>query len=363
MKILIIINNSVGMYNFRRELVEKLLDDGHEVCISSPYGEKNKYFKKIGAIFIETEINRHGINIVQEFKLFSAYLEIIRKINPGLVLTYTVKPNIYAGIACRINKSKYIANITGLGGPIQNGNCIFKKLLLLMYKIALKEAEVVFFQNKSNQEFMLSNNIVSRKSYLLPGSGVNLEQHKFEEYPKDDSYINLLFVGRLMRDKGFVEFVKAAIKIKNKYKNVKFTAIGFCEEEFKEELSKLEAGKYIDILGSQDDVIKFIKNSNAIILPSYHEGMSNVLLEASACGRPILASRIPGCIETFDEAISGFGFEPRNVNSLVSVIERFIALPYEEKNKMGINGRLKMEKEFDRKFVINAYVREIKNIH
>ena len=125
----------------------------------------------------------------------------------------------------------------------------------------------------------------------------------------------------------------------------------------------MEAGKYIDILGSQDDVIKFIKNSNAIILPSYHEGMSNVLLEASACGRPVLASRIPGCIETFDEAISGFGFEPRNVNSLVSVIERFIALPYEEKIEMGINGRLKMEKEFDRRIVIDAYIREIIKIN
>lgn len=359
MKILLIINSILGLYSFRRELVGRLLNDGHEVFISSPNGERVEYFESIGSRYIKTEFDRRGKNLVQDLKLLFRYIKIIKEINPDVVLTYTVKPNIYGGIACRINRNKYIANITGLGGPLQNGNFIFKKLLLLLYKMALNNAGNVFFQNKSNLDFMLLNKIISDRYTLIPGSGVDLDQYKYQEYPKNDININLLFIGRLMRDKGFVEFVRAAKLIKHKYINVKFTAIGFCEEEFKEQLSNLEADKYIEMLGSQNDVIKFIKNSNAIILPSYHEGMSNVLLEAAACGRPVLASGIPGCVETFDEAISGFGFEPRNVNSLVSVIERFIALPYKEKIEMGINGRLKMEKEFDRRIVMDAYIKEI----
>jgi glycosyltransferase involved in cell wall biosynthesis len=154
--------------------------------------------------------------------------------------------------------------------------------------------------------------------------------------------------------------LEAAKKIKNIYPNVQFDLIGACEEDYSQKLDDLNKDGIINYHGQQNDVHSFIMRSHATILPSYHEGTANVLLESASAGRPVLASRVPGCNETFEEGVSGIGFEVKSVDSLVDAILKFIQLPYEEKNKMGLAGRKKMEKEFDRNIVINAYIQELK---
>ncbi|HOA82196.1 MAG TPA: glycosyltransferase, partial [Defluviitaleaceae bacterium] len=200
------------------------------------------------------------------------------------------------------------------------------------------------------------------KTRLTPGSGVNLKYHCFEEYPDSDNIIKFLFIGRIMKDKGIDELLEAAQKVKCMYPNVQFDLVGYCEENYTKRLSDFENRGIIKYHGQQDDVHSFIKGAHAIIHPSYHEGMANVLLEAASTGRPVLASNIPGCRETFDEGVTGYGFEVRNTSALVNTIEKFIKLPYEDKKQMGIAGRVKVEHEFDRQIVVDCYMEEIGEI-
>lgn len=360
-KVLIFINSLGGLYNFRNELIYKLIEKGYQVVISAPMNEKSSFFIDMGCKYIETPINRRGTNPISDLIILTRYMVIIKKEKPDIVLTYTIKPNVYGGIACRIFGVPYLTNITGLGTSIENQG-IVSNISLLLYKIGLKNAESVFFQNQTNSQFFANRNIVNNKIRLIPGSGVNLTQHKFEDYPESDDIIKFLFIGRIMKSKGIIELFEASEKIKEKYSNVEFHFVGGKEEDYTQRLDKLQKRGIIKYHGRQNEVYPFIKDSHAIINPSYHEGMSNVLLESASTGRPVLASDVPGCRETFDEGISGYKFEAKKVDSLIETIIKFIELPYEVKKKMGLAGRKKMEKEFDRNIVINEYLKAIESI-
>lgn len=358
MKILVLANFGMGLYNFRKELLEELIKQGNDVYISLPNDEYIPKLKKMGCKFINTNLDRRGTNPLADLKLLLNYVRIIKNIKPDVVLTYTIKPNVYGGIACSITKTPYITNITGLGTSVENKG-IIQKITLMLYKLGLKKASCVFFQNKTNQMFFEDNRIVESKTTLIPGSGVNLQQHRFEEYPLNDDKIRFLFIGRIMKAKGIEELLEAAKLIKENYPNAQFDLIGGIEENYNEEIDNLEKLDIIKYHGQQEDVHSFIKKSHATILPSYHEGLANVLLESASSGRPVLASRVPGCIETYEDGLTGFGFEAMDVDSLVEAIIKFIKLPYDEKSEMGIAGRRKIENEFDRNTVINTYLQEI----
>lgn len=354
-------NFGMGLYNFRKELLAELIKQNNEVYVSLPNDEYVPKLKRFGCQFIETQIDRRGTNPIQDAQLLINYIKLIRRINPDVVLTYTIKPNVYGGLACRITKTPYITNITGLGTSVENKG-IIQKITLMLNKVGLKKASCLFFQNETNRKFFLKHNIVKNKTKLIPGSGVNLNHHTFEEYPEDDGKNKFLFIGRMMKSKGIEELLQAVKIVKGKYPNTQFDLIGPCEEDYHQQLAELNQLGLIHYHGQQDDVHSFIKESHATVLPSYHEGTANVLLESASSGRPVLASRVPGCIETFDEDVSGFGFEVKSVESLVEAITKFINLPYEQKKAMGLAGRRKMENEFDRRIVINAYLEEINNV-
>lgn len=358
MKVLVLSNFGMGLFKFRKELLEELIKQGHEVFVSLPNDDYVKLLENLGCEYLESNVDRRGTNPLADMKLLFSYINIINKIKPDIVLTYTIKPNVYGGIACRITKIPYLPNITGLGTAVENEG-IMQKITLNLYKIALKSAKCVFFQNEPNRKFFINRGIINGESKVIPGSGVNLDQHCYEEYPKDKDNIRFLFVGRIMKAKGIDELLEAARQTKVSYKNVEFHLVGFCEEGYSEELKELNELGIIHYHGQQDDVHKFIKDSHATILPSYHEGTSNILLESASTGRPIIASNVTGCIETFDDGVSGIGFEVKSVNALIIAIQQFLDLSYENKKQMGIVGRKKMELEYDRKIVINAYLEKI----
>lgn len=359
-KILFLVNHDMMIYNFRLELVEKLLEEGYEVHISSPYGERIKELVKLGAVYHQTEINRHGINPVEERKLIRFYLALMQSIQPDMVLSFTIKPNIYGGMVSRKLDIPFFATITGLGTAIQQKG-IKREILLFLYKVGLQKARMVFFQNQENQKIMLKNHI-GNQHMLLPGSGVNIDQHPYEEYPEESEVFIFTTIGRIMKEKGIYELLEAARIIKKKYPKIIFRLIGFFDDNCKEQVKKAALDGIVEYMGEQRWVHPFIKESYAIIHPSYHEGMSNVLLEAAATGRPVIASNIPGCQEIFEEGISGLGFRPRDVGDLVRAIEAFICIPYKEKVKMGKAARIKIEKEFDRKIVVQAYMEQISRV-
>ncbi len=360
-KVLMLVNHDVVIYNFRKELVERLLEDGYEVVISSPYGERIDDLVQMGCQYIEATISRHGTNILEELKLLAHYRKIIKDVKPDVVLSYTIKPNIYGGMACRALNVPYIANITGLGTAVENAG-MMQKISIWLYKVAFKKINCVFFQNTENMQFFIDNNIAIGKHRLVPGSGVNLEQFQPLSYPNDNT-IEFVFISRIMKEKGIDQYIEAAEFIKNKYPNTYFHVCGFCEQKYEEKLNIFQEKGLIVYHGMLRDVRQIIFKTHCTIHPTYYpEGISNVLLESSACARPVITTNRSGCREVVDNGINGYIVEEKNSLNLINTIENFINLPYSSKKNMGLAGRKKVVSEFDRQFVVDAYIHEINKI-
>ncbi len=361
-KVLILVNHDVVIYNFRKELVERLLKDGYEVYISSPSGERIDDLVAMGCKHIEAKIARHGTNVIEELKLLNYYKKIIKEIEPDVVLSYTIKPNIYGGMACRMLKVPYIANITGLGTAVENRG-LMQNITTTLYRIAFKKINCLFFQNTENRQFFIDKNLAVGKHRLIPGSGVNLEHFNILDYPSDET-IEFTFISRIMKEKGIEQYIEAAEFIRNKYPNTRFHICGFCEEAYEDILKILQEQGIVTYHGMQRDVRVILQKTHCTIHPTYYpEGMSNVLLESSACGRPIITTNRSGCRETVDDGVNGFIVEQQNSRDLIEKIEKFLKLSYEEKRLMGLAGRAKVNKEFDRQIVVDAYMDEIDKIN
>ncbi|MBE6763307.1 MAG: glycosyltransferase family 4 protein [Ruminococcaceae bacterium] len=360
MRVMIVANNDVGLYKFRRELVEALLRL-HEVHICLPDGEYVANLQAMGCVFHPYEFDRHGTNPIAELKQISYYKSLLKSVKPDVVLTYTVKPNVYAGMACASLNIPYMANITGLGTAIANGG-LMQKFLKLLYRHGLRKAHTVFFQNEENREFMVSNGIVKDNYVMLPGSGVNLAEHQAEDYPAKEEPLVFVNIGRIMKDKGADEVLYAAKIIRKEYPQTVFRIIGGFDGDYEEQIRLAQEAGDIEYLGQQSDVHAYLKDAHAIIHASYHEGMSNVLLEAAACARPIIATDVAGCRETYDDGVSGIACKAHDGDDLVRAIREFIALSYEQKRAMGLAGRCKVEKEFDRAAVVKCYIDQIGKI-
>lgn len=350
-KILIITNHSYMLWQFRKELISELLKE-NKVIISTPFVGNEDKLMSIGCKCIETEVDRRGINPVTDYKLFQTYKKIIKTEKPDLVITYSIKPNIYAGMACSILKVPYCANVQGLGTAFQSEP--IATIATILYKIALKKSKTVFFENTSNAAVFVERHIVSsEKQTILNGAGVNLEEYSYCPYPDEDNGINFLFVGRIMKEKGVDELFEAAKKLKAKYSDkIKFHLVGFFEDEYKETVEDLVEKNILIFHGFQSNPIPFYQQAHCVILPSYHEGMSNVLLEGASIGRALITTNIPGCKEAVDENSNGYLCSKMDAESLKNCIEKFIVLTAEQRKTMGINGRNKMIKEFNKKDIV-----------
>jgi galacturonosyltransferase len=358
--IVLIANHDMTLYNFRRELIDRLIELKFTIHLIIPKGKYGEYFKSRGCIIHYVEVNRHGKNPMEDLKLITTYKRIIKKVTPICVLTYTIKPNIYGAIACKKLGIPCIANITGLG-TANEGNGVLQKIISLLYRYAFKKISLIFVQNESIQQYFEKKSIGNCRLRLVPGSGVNLKHFEPLLYP-NSKIVSFLMIARIMRDKGIDEYLEAATTIRSLYPNTQFHVCGFCEDNYEEILKDYENRNIIHYNGMVDDVRELIKSMNCIILPSYHEGMSNALLEAAACARPVIATNINGCKETFDDNLSGFLVEPQSAKSLASGIEKFLSLSNLQMKEMGEKARQKVEREFDRERIITIYIDEIMKI-
>lgn len=357
-KILLLGNSKLTIFGFRGELIEQLIEKKYEVVTvfpNGPFGEGEKVSKEYGCKFVQIEIDRRGTNPIGDLKLLKNYISIIKKEKPNIVLAFTAKCDIYGGIACRLLKIPFVPNITGLGKGLTEGK-LTKLITKNLYKFAIKKSKCVFFQNEGDKEFFINNKIKFKKSIVLPGSGVNIDKFKVLDYPNDD-IIRFIYVARIMKVKGIDEYLGAATEIKKKYKNTEFHICGFYEEDYKDIIEKKQKDNTIIYHGLVDDVKLFEKDCHCIVLPSYHpEGISNVLLEAAALGRAIITTNRIGCKETVDNGVSGYLINEKDTNDLINKMTTFIELNNKEKKEMGLSGRKKIEKEFDRNIVVNKYL-------
>ena len=352
-KILVLVNDVTTVLQFRRELIKALVEKGYQVIVSVPESSRIVEIEELGASVVVTEVARHGKNPLKDYLLYLRCIKLLKEIKPDIVFTFTIKPNVYGGMACGKLKIPYVCNVTGLGVVGDKG--ILQKLMLWLYKKGVKKAQCVLFQNQANRQFFIDKKIVKGDTALLPGSGVNVDKFSYLEFPKELP-ITITFVGRIIRDKGVFELAEAIQHFQDR-KDVRFMVVGDVEYGAVNPFIGLPN---VECVGFHKDVKPFLKTSHAIVLPSYHEGMANVLLEGASCGRVILASNIPGCQESFDEGVTGFGFSAQNAQSLKETIEKFLSLSIDEMQNMGQAGRKKMQTQFDRNFVIEKYVEQLK---
>ena len=354
-KILIITNHSYMLYRFRLELIQELMKT-HEVVLSMPFVGHKDDFKALGIRCIETDVDRRGINPKTDLKLFSTYRKLLKDERPDMVITYSIKPNIYGGIACRMAGIPYCANVQGLGTAFQRKG--LAQFVTVLYKLALRKAKTVFFENEANAaEFRKRKILSAEKETVLPGAGINLEAYPYMPYPENDA-VHFLYLGRIMKEKGMDELFSAIRQLHEKYgSKVILDLVGFYDDDYyKEQVDRLVADGIAVFHGFQTDPLPYYVSADCVVLPSYHEGMSNVLLEAAAVGRPIITSDIPGCREAVEDGKTGLLCKVRDADSLYGQMCRMTDTPFAERQNMGRAAHEKMVQEFDKQRVVTATV-------
>lgn len=357
-RIAILANHSGGLYDFRKDLISELKKYA-SVTVAVPHNDRWDELLHLADRVIELPIDRRGMNPLHDSKLFRQYRAILKKVKPDLVLTYTIKPNIYGGLACRMAHIPYAVNITGLGSAIENGGWL-KKFVLALYKPALKGAKVIFFENAGNRDTLTATGVVPKgRDVVLNGAGVNLEDYPYQPYSQE-GLVRFLFVGRVMHEKGVDELFAAAKRMKQEYgDDVEFHIVGSFEEGYKPLMDELEQAGVVKYHGYQSDMKRFYALASCVVLPSYHEGMSNVLLEAAASGRPLITSDIPGCREAVEDGNSGYLCPAKDANALYGAMQRVMELSVEQRSEMGCRGRERMERQFSKTAVVTETIKHL----
>lgn len=359
-RILFLANHFITLYSFRKEMINEMVKEGHELYLSLPKSEENKYFEDLGCHIIETEIDRRGVNPMKDLKLIRFYKKMIPQVNPDIIFSYTIKPNIYGTMASN-GKYRQVCNITGTGATFLKRSVV-STICEILYKLSIKKCYKVFFQNTGDKDFFIKEGLVKDNYAMLPGSGCNLRQHAFKSLPSGDE-IRFIFIGRVMKLKGIDQYLQAAEIIRSKYPKTKFLIAGWNEQpEYMQLVEEAQKVGWVEYIGFRKDIDQWIEKCHCTILPSHGgEGVPNVLLESAATGRICIGSKINGTMDVIEDGKTGYLFNTGDGENLAHQIEKFILLIPEAKVAMGKAGRKKVEQEFDRQIVVKAYMNEVKN--
>ncbi|WP_117149339.1 glycosyltransferase family 4 protein [Paraliobacillus zengyii] len=361
-KILVLCNYAFGIYKHRAEVFERLLNEGYELYLCAPRDDSFSGFKDMGCKIINIEVDRKGTSFINDLKLLYDYIKLIKAMQPDLVLTYSIKPNIFGGIACRFLKVKVIHTVTGLGSVFIRKMRI-EPIVRMLNKLSFKNT-IVYFLNEDNKNFYKNKKIINEKNttFVIPGSGVNISSFKYYELPVSEDIV-FTFIGRIFKDKGIEEFIEACKFLKSKYKNVKFNVIGMIDEPNYEKLINTAVlHNIINYFGKLDDIRPIAIDSHCIVLPSYGEGRGTVLQEGAALGRILITTDTYGCRENIIDNYNGFMCKVEDWKSLAVSMERVLKINNQERKQMGLNSRDMAEKEFDREIVICSYVNQVNKL-
>ena len=351
--------------NFRQGIIKSLISEGHEVYTLAPRDNYSTILEDFGCNFEEINLKPQNKNPIREFFSFISLFKKLYIIRPEYFLGFTIKINIFGAIVCQILKIKYILNVTGLGQSFSERSSFLYFAATNLYKLSLKKANHIFFQNKNDESLFKELNLLDGLSFsVLPGSGVDIDIFKPEEKLNEGKEFSFLFLGRLQKEKGIFEYLSAARTLKQKFNNVSFKILGnFDKKDYKisEEIKALSELGLIEYLGFSDEVRKYILESTCIVLPTYYrEGIPRSLIEAAACGKVIITSDWIGSREVVDDGINGYLVEPKNSKALAKKMIQVLNLPEEKIKKMGEASREKAVREFDEKIIISQYVNRIK---
>lgn len=368
-RLLIIANTTWNLVNFRSGLIQALLSDGHEVIACAPADESVKKLKALGCRYIALPMDQQGTHPLRDAQLVIRLVRLLRRERPDVLLGYTVKPNVYGGIAARLARSggyrlAVIHNIAGLGATFIQRNWV-TRVVTVLYRLALQRSSTVFFQNEDDRDLFVKRAWAPEdRVALLPGSGVNLERYapspSEHPHPSTAPSFRFLMVSRLLWDKGIGELVEAARAVRRQQPQVQVQILGFLDVQNPSAVSRAqvqawEAEGVIVYLGHSEDPRPHMAQSDCVVLPSYREGTPRSLLEAAAMGKPLITTDVPGCRRVVDHGVNGLLCEVRHAQDLAAKMLQMVNLDAARRAAMGRAGRLKMEREFDERLVIDHY--------
>ena len=367
MHILMTVNAAWNIWNFRRSVVEALVGDGHHVTVLAPPDDAVSNLESLGCRFHPLEMSVQGLNPIEDLKLQRRFKRVFREVQPDVVLSYTIKNNIFGAWAAQAVGVPFLPNVTGLGTAFLSGR-LLQTVAEQLYRRSFSALPTVFFQNEDDRDLFLDRAMVrADQTRLLPGSGIDLVRFAPTVMPSVGDSPIFLMIARLLRDKGVVEFVGAARQIKAYYPRARFQLLGAVGSENRGAIDAVMvqgwvAEGMVEYLGTTHDVRSAITAASCVVLPSYREGAPRTLIEAAAMGRPVITTDVPGCRAVVDRDVSGFFCEVRSVESLATAIKRFLALSSRQRQAMGQAGRTKMEREYDQAIVVQAYRAAIESL-
>jgi glycosyltransferase involved in cell wall biosynthesis len=359
-------NTSWSMYNFRLDLLRKLVSDGYAICVIAPEDEYTLKIKEAGIDFYPVKkLNRSGINPLEDIFLLKEYISIYKKLKPSFVFHYTIKPNIYGTLAAKYCKIPSISVATGLGNAFSKKGFLFY-FVKYLYKLSTSFSSEIWFLNDSDKAVFETHHIIDKnKGFVLPGEGVNTTVFKTNNKYSVSESCHFLLVSRMLYDKGVQVFVEATKHLMSKGYKINSFLLGQLDADNPESISietiqQWQAEGLVHYLGSSTNVANHIDQANVVILPSYYkEGLPKVLLEAASMEKPIITTNVPGCKEVVDDRINGYLCNPKSVFDLAQKMELFIQLPLEDKINMGKAGREKVLKYFDVDIIIDIYKKKL----
>jgi glycosyltransferase involved in cell wall biosynthesis len=369
MRIALISNTAWSLVNFRKGLINRLVAEGHQVFAIAPNDEYSNQLQALGVVYVDINVDNKGTNPLRDVALFLNLSRLLTQKKIDLALLYTIKPVIYGSLACGLLGIPAIAVITGLGTAFLRDG-LLTRVVELLYRISLRKVHSVFFLNDDDMNLFIKKNLARNEVFSkIPGEGVNLIH--FTPIPNpvsaDGRSTRFLFAGRMLRDKGLIEFVEAARIVKQRYLTAQFILVGFVSVANDSAINIDQINAWVDegiviYLGPTSDVRDHIANSDCFVLPSYREGISRALLEAMAMARPVIATDVVGCRELVNENINGLLCNPRDVESLANTFLKFIEMDNNLRVEMGRQGRLKVEREYSESVVIGAYLEQISKL-
>ena len=367
MHVLLTVNSSWNVLNFRQPVVRDLLCAGHAVTVLAPPDDSIEKLHGLGCRVLPLSMDVKGLNPVRDLALMVRFHRIFRQEKPDVILSYTIKNNIFGAMAAKSLGIPFLPNVSGLGTAFLSGGAL-QRLVEMLYRRAYARLPVVFFQNSEDRDLFLDRRLITpAQARVLPGSGIDLARFAATPYPSADYPPVFLMIARLLRDKGVVEFVEAARRVRTSHPTARFQLLGAVDAENRSAIDAATVQGWVnegvvEHLGTTADVRPFIAAASCVVLPSYREGAPRTLIEAAAMARPLIATDVPGCRAVVENGVSGFLCQARDAKSLAGEMLRFLALSSSARAAMGQAARAHMERDYDEAHVVAAYRQAVADV-
>jgi glycosyltransferase involved in cell wall biosynthesis len=359
--VLVTANTSWCIAHFRATVIESFLAKGCRVTILAPHDLYSADLVERGCEFVDIQMDRTGLSPLRDFALMQRFKHHFKALKPDVIVSYTIKNNIYGAIAARAYSIPFIAVIPGLGNAFSSDNWL-QKLVHSLYRFAFRDIHMALFSNLENRDVFVKNGLLNTdRCVVLDGEGVNITKFAHAPMPASPPF-TFLFCARLLYSKGLGEFVAAAKLIRTKHPSTKFHILGKLADNHPEGIAKSVLDEWISqgdvqFLGETSDVRPFIAAAHCVVLPSYYqEGMPRVLLDANATGRLVITTDTPGCRETVVDGETGFLCHAKDVENLTARMEQVMALDTDSLTALGQNARKLAEKRFDDRITADVYL-------